>query len=719
MTTEQQQQITSNSSSITSNIPVSEVYWSLVEKADKKFSKIRDLPYYERKRYDTYFYKVFKVYTQLWKFQQENRQKLVDSGLKRWEIGEIASRIAQLYYGQYMRTSDANYLSESYVFYEAILSREYFKDGSFQDLNLANKQLRFYARFLTDTDFREWKLVVQEIIRFLKADTAFMNIRPLRYSLVLDPYPDSLPRVATKRNLRLRDAVLSSYHHNEVKFSELTVETFRMLQCLEWEPSGSFYQPGNIKLGQNGGTGSNRVNNSQEITDPTLPPNPRKAVLYHPSVTHFLAVSKIFCLSFCYSIGCSSNLFVLLTRTVMGTICEELPLDGVLFVYLSASGRVGHTISSSSSAGNSINSADNALRNFQSFTIYSDAVPTSTFISPSNSANPSSRRSKGDCLHFGSRGLGGLNSIYPSDLVPFTRKPLFIVIDSDCSEAFKASVFLALCCLIQSCTCVHLMRIFGFHRIHRGAEQMNKSEYEKKLSHQSDCSESTANSVMGELGNHLFLRLGVYLQGRFWKGHDFPFYKVKNLTLMGCEINDLQSINGAEKGEPAAILLSPNCSTLIATESSRHHAGSLFTMFLTTPLQAFCLLIGLSVSDIQMNESQDTYNKAEKLLSSSMNDWGLTLDKLENLDPVWAQILGDPFLRRLLLRFVFCRAVLALYGVSFGKKEFHPECLPSLPPCVIPTCHTSQTVVLQMANIFGATKKFIFSDGILLPETET
>lgn len=99
-------------------------------------------------RYENYFFKVFKVYTQLWKFQQENRQKLVETGLKRWEIGEIASRIAQLYYGHYMRTSDSGYLSESYVFYEAILTREYFKEGLFQDLNIANKQLRFLARFL-------------------------------------------------------------------------------------------------------------------------------------------------------------------------------------------------------------------------------------------------------------------------------------------------------------------------------------------------------------------------------------------------------------------------------------------------------------------------------------------------------------------------------------------------------------------------------------------
>ncbi|KAB1221387.1 Protein SCAI [Morella rubra] len=337
-----------NSNSSSNVIPVSEVYWSLVEKADKKFSKIRDLPYYQRNRYDAYFYKVFKVYTQLWKFQQENRQKLVEAGLKRWEIGEIASRIAQLYFGQYMRTSEASYLSESYVFYEAIFTREYFKEGLFQDVNLANKQLRFLARFLMvclvlnrreminqlvnqlkmlvdeckrtfqETDFKEWKLVVQEIVRFLKADTAFMNIRPLRYSPLVDPHPDSLPPVLPsvgRRNLRLQDAILSSYHNNEVKFSELTLDTFRMLQCLEWEPSGAFYQPSSARVGPNGAPGPSRMNYSQDITDPTLPRNPRKAVLYRPSVTHFLAV--------------------------LATSCEELPLDGVLLIYLSASGSVG------------------------------------------------------------------------------------------------------------------------------------------------------------------------------------------------------------------------------------------------------------------------------------------------------------------------------------------------------------------------------------------
>lgn len=152
------------------SIPVSEVYWSLLHKADKKFSKIRELPYYHRNRheYDAYFYKVFKVYTQLWKFQQENRQKLVDAGLRRSEIGEIASRIAQLYLGQYMRTSEASYLSEAYIFYEAILSREYFKEGMFQDLSLANKQLRFISRFLVVCLLLNRREMVQQLLHQLK-----------------------------------------------------------------------------------------------------------------------------------------------------------------------------------------------------------------------------------------------------------------------------------------------------------------------------------------------------------------------------------------------------------------------------------------------------------------------------------------------------------------------------------------------------------------------
>lgn len=61
--------------------------------------------------------------------------------------------------------------------------------------------------------------MVQEIVRFMKADTTFTHIRPMRYCPMLDSHPKSLPYVArfhAKKVLKLKDAILTSYHRNEV-----------------------------------------------------------------------------------------------------------------------------------------------------------------------------------------------------------------------------------------------------------------------------------------------------------------------------------------------------------------------------------------------------------------------------------------------------------------------------------------------------------------------
>lgn len=68
----------------------------------KNFAELfRDLPQYGHKnsQWQAYFGRTFDVYTKLWKFQQQNRHTLdLKYGLKRWQIGEIASKIGQLYY---------------------------------------------------------------------------------------------------------------------------------------------------------------------------------------------------------------------------------------------------------------------------------------------------------------------------------------------------------------------------------------------------------------------------------------------------------------------------------------------------------------------------------------------------------------------------------------------------------------------------------------------
>ena len=75
-------------------------YFSLVEKSQHLFAGLRDLPQYGR-HWQPYFQKTFEIYTKLWKFQQQHRQVLENKdlyGIKRWEIGEIASKVGQLYY---------------------------------------------------------------------------------------------------------------------------------------------------------------------------------------------------------------------------------------------------------------------------------------------------------------------------------------------------------------------------------------------------------------------------------------------------------------------------------------------------------------------------------------------------------------------------------------------------------------------------------------------
>lgn len=76
-------------------------YVHLLEKSKALFNGLRELPQYGHKsnQWQAYFGRTFDIYTKLWKFQQEHRQTLENGyGLKRWQIGDIASKIGQLYY---------------------------------------------------------------------------------------------------------------------------------------------------------------------------------------------------------------------------------------------------------------------------------------------------------------------------------------------------------------------------------------------------------------------------------------------------------------------------------------------------------------------------------------------------------------------------------------------------------------------------------------------
>ena len=65
------------------------------------------------------------------------------------------------------------------------------------------------------------------------------------------------------------------------------------------------------------------------------------------------------------------------------------------------------------------------------------------------------------------------------------------------------------------------------------------------------------------------------------------------------------------------------------------------------------------------------------------------------------------------LRFIFFRAVLALYAPTFNKKEYLPECSPTLPDSVLPMTRSSISAVQQLADIFGASTMFNFTEGFI------
>ncbi|KAJ7405967.1 protein SCAI [Willisornis vidua] len=244
----------------------------LLDKSKQLFNGLRDLPQYGQKQWQSYFGRTFDVYTKLWKFQQQHRQVLDNRyGLKRWQIGEIASKIGQLYYHYYLRTSETSYLNEAFSFYSAIRQRSYYSQVNKEDRpELVVKKLRYYARFIVvclllnkmdvvkdlvkelsdeiedythrfnTEDQVEWNLVLQEVAAFIEADPVMVlnddNTIVITSNRLSETGAPLLEQGMIVGQLALADALIIGNCNNQVKFSELTIDMFRMLQALEREP---------------------------------------------------------------------------------------------------------------------------------------------------------------------------------------------------------------------------------------------------------------------------------------------------------------------------------------------------------------------------------------------------------------------------------------------------------------------------------------------------
>ncbi|KAI8335943.1 hypothetical protein BC941DRAFT_354942 [Chlamydoabsidia padenii] len=569
-----------------------EEFQYLLEKSQSLFSGLRDLPPTgSHRQWRPYFEKTFEVYTKLWKFQQAHRSLLEEKnnyGLKRWEVGEIASKIGQLYYHYYLRTSETNYLNEAYVFYEAIHDRQYFKNIlEVKNPALMIKKMRYYARFIVvclllnkddnirlliselellideytktfkPVDAKEWQMVLQEIMTFMEAEKKLVPINADRTQV---PIQHRLPaqQVDKPQGLRLQEAILVGNYQNQIKFSELTLDMYRMLQSLEREPAG---KPSTRELQPAAAAAVEKKDQSKESTLNTQSPttsqpshvgskrtNPHKYLLYRPTLSQLMVY--------------------------IATAFKDTGDSAVMLLYLSADGYVNEASRVFGFSGG-----------VSTTIIYPAETPPALSV-PTQSTMPA-------CL-------------YPADLTPFTRKPLFLIVDSNNSTAYQ---------------------------------QMTPTLF------------------------------------------DQPLMCLLSPTMYPSSIQDKSEI------------------------------GSLFTLFLHTPLLAFC-----SVSDIG-NLDQDKWDECIHKVTQLERAIGKSLLDHPDLDNSVKRFMTDDFLWTFIVRFVLCGIILRCHS-SFKNEKSYPTSLPSVPE-VIYTAPDIMVLFNELTLIADVSTYFNIPLPTIPPSTNT
>lgn len=352
-----------------------------------------------------------------------------------------------------------------------------------------------YTKNFKPPDAKEWQVVLQEISTFMEAEKkpAPISVDRLPVTVMHRLSPtmridrESIPGT----RLKLQEAILVGNSQKQIKFSELTLDMYRMLQSLEMEPTGNFPsatpktttkagsgggdQAGATLEGGGGGAkdaaaaaaaskeepttttsaslkntsgatptppsaaGTQQpvaVNTNNALTQPTTTDkpssrriNPHKYLLYRPSL---------------------SQLFV-----YIATAFKDTAENGVMLLYLSADGceypdvrdtgykggvAANHRKTQPSTGGSGGGGGAAAMATTTTNPEKSEATPTTSTATantttatgtnaPSSSATALSASSP---TH-----VPSTHCLHPADLVPFTRKPLFLIVDSNNSIAFN------------------------------------------------------------------------------------------------------------------------------------------------------------------------------------------------------------------------------------------------------------------------------------------
>ncbi|KAH3767459.1 protein SCAI [Pelomyxa schiedti] len=417
----------------------------LSKRANRIYSYLAQLPLIGAD-WQPYFDQAFNVYSKLWALQQQNRAILETRGFQRWEVGELAARIAQLYYFYYLRTSDVANLKEAFTFYNAIRAREYFKvnpgTGPIKGSHaIYIRNLRYHARFLVvclflecsqkfiesvvedmkgillaymrdaspvKTEVQRWMILLDEIKTFCE------NHQPLHitdsssersellsnrlssgiHKLIQASLPVHARKVDTSSKLKLHTALIVANRQGQVKFSELTLDMLNLMHGLEY--------------------------NNPPSTSDAIRHNPHKVLLYKASIEQVLYnVAAVHS-----ELRSNEALMLYIAANHCGPTLEGDAVGAELFtrggLTMFSDPHATHSASQLAPPSANVPALSTTPTSVRAFAVSPPPSPLHPILSTSGTPPPTST-----------------SVLCPGDLLPFMRKAMFVIVDSEDYSPFN------------------------------------------------------------------------------------------------------------------------------------------------------------------------------------------------------------------------------------------------------------------------------------------
>lgn len=321
-----------------------------------------------------------------------------------------------------------------------------------------------YTKSFKPPDAKEWQMVLEEISTFTEAEKKLVPIN-------LDRTPDKIEHrlsanipernIGTISKLKLQEAILVGNYQKQIKFSELTLDMYRMLQSLEREPyvlhpstttkniksndtNTSESIAGSVKEEQNTtaatkSTGATFSANTS-VDKSNKRSNPHKYLLYRPSLSQLMVyISTAF-----KDTSDGSALLLYLSADGCAYPDQTVPGYGGGVVTNQRNKITTHADrataanpSSNTAAGSATTSSANVVPATAASTTVAAASNNASATAGSNVVTSNTNAAAATTSTEPTVTTPSVHCLHPADLIPFTRKPLFLIVDSNNSTEFK------------------------------------------------------------------------------------------------------------------------------------------------------------------------------------------------------------------------------------------------------------------------------------------